>query len=135
MLARQHSQLSEPGLSELIVPAWQETTAELTMPMLAHLSHQSGNRWLTWIGSKLPSKTELDAYGFNQRTLRLMRSKDDAENLWMMWETLNTGTSAFVVAFFDDKNCRIHRQERSHLEQACYSGNARALLIQQPSTS
>ncbi|WP_096086473.1 hypothetical protein [Agaribacterium haliotis] len=132
MLAQQHSALAVPGVSEVIVPTWEHASLELVLPMLAHLSHQAGERWLTWIAPDLPPKSELDKYGFNPRTLRFIRSSGDEQSLWMMWDALNNGTSAFVVSSFAKSYGLVQTKERKHLQQACSQGNSRALVLTLP---
>jgi len=134
MLASQPSSIhiEQPGLSELIVPSFEQHSYELMLPMLSHLSHQSGDRWLTWISSERHPKQLFEYYGFKLNSVRQIRSESDEETLWLMWETLNNGTSAFVVGDFAD-NVSVQSRERHLLEQACANGHSRALVLKLPS--
>lgn len=124
--------LAAPGVSEIVIPAWEQASFELVLPMLAHLSHQAETRWLTWIGKSGLSKTTIAPHPFAESNLRMISSKSDEETLWMMWEALNNGTSAFVAASFDNPNS-VQEKERQLLTNACHNGHSRALIIKCPS--
>lgn len=123
--------LHKPGVSELIIPAREEASFELLLPMLAHLSYQTENRWLTWIGSSSLTKSELIQHQLNANSVRVIQSANDAETLWMMWDALNNGTSAFVVSSFTDSST-VTRKEIQQLENACTNGHSRALVVKMP---
>lgn len=127
------TKLLNPGVSELMIPAWEQASLELLLPMLSHLSHQADNRWLTWIGKPCLSKQIAKTHQVNRSNVRMINSQNDEETLWLMWDALNNGTSAFVVATFEASNC-VSYKERTLLEQACFSGNARALVVKFPET-
>lgn len=123
--------LLKPGVSELMIPAWEQASLELLLPMLSHLSHQADDRWLTWIGQPCLSKQIAKMHQLNRSNVRMINSQNDEETLWLMWDALNNGTSAFVVATFESPTCVTHK-ERKLLEKACFSGNARALVVKFP---
>lgn len=127
----EHTKLLKPGVSELMIPAWEQASFELLLPMLSHLSHQAEDRWLTWIGKPCLSKDIAQAHQLNRSNVRMINSQSDQETLWLMWDALNNGTSAFVVASFQSTQSVTHK-ERSLLEAACNSGHARALVVKFP---
>lgn len=132
MLAQEQTRsISQPGVSEILIPAWEQTSIDLVLPMLAHLSHQAGNRWLTWISPTGLSKAKVEEFEFNTGNVRLIHSHNDAETLWAMWDALSLGTSAFVVgSFFDGQS--VQQNERQQLENACLNGDARGLVLKLP---
>lgn len=125
---------ASPGVSELLIPSWEQDSLDLVLPMLAHLSHQTSDRWLTWLGQTGISKQDISTHSFDANKLRTIRSQSDEETLWMMWDALNNGTSAFVVAIFNDASS-VSQKEIEQLEQACFSGNTRALVIKCPNSN
>ena len=123
--------IQQPGVSELIIPSWEQASLELVLPMLAHLSHQAHDRWLTWIGNPPLTRIQIKQHAFSDQNLRVIKSRNDDEVLWMMWDALNNGTSSFVVGCI--KECaKAQDKERRLLEQACFAGSSRALIIKQP---
>lgn len=132
-LTHAQTALLKPGVSELVIPNWEQASFELLLPMLAHLSHQAGQRWLTWIGKNGLSKPSISHHPFAESNLRMIQSANDEETLWMMWDTLNNGTSAFVVATIDNPTS-VQEKERQLLDKACQHGHSRALIIKFPSS-
>ncbi len=124
----QYQTINQPGVSEIILPETRNSSLELVLPMLAHLSHKAGSRWMSWIGTNNLSKSTFDEYQFENANVRLIRSQSNEETLWMMWDALNHGTSSFVVGEFQS-GIKLQRNEVKQLEQACYSGNCRALIL------
>ncbi len=121
----------KPGVSEIILPAQEQNTNELILPMLAHLSHQAEDRWLTWVCQDRLPKDLFESYGFNLQNVRIICSPSDHQTLWVMWEALNNSTSAFVVANFNH-DTSVKNRERVLLENACMNGNSRALVLKYP---
>jgi len=124
----QTQQITHPGVSEIIIPEAHGASLDLVMPMLAHLSHKAGARWMSWIGESNVPQTAFDEYQFERGNVRLIHSHNDEESLWMLWDALNNGTSAFVVASFTSSKY-VQKNEIAKLEQACYQGNSRALVL------
>lgn len=120
--------LLKAGISELILPSWEQASFELLLPMVSHLSHQAGERWLTWLGKTNLSKGIGLKHELNRKNIRTIASANDEETLWMTWDALNNGTSAFVVASFE-LSSTVTQKERAQLEQACANGQCRALII------
>lgn len=118
----------QPGVSEIVMPAGGQETGELILPMLAHLSQQSKDRWLTWISPDVLPKQLYRSYGFSLKNVRTIHSSNDEQSLWIMWDALNNGTSDYVVAGFN-QSASVTKRERRLLETACQNGNARALIL------
>lgn len=122
------SALLAPGVSEIVIPSFGEISLELILPMVAHLSRQSDERWLTWIGETQLSKTKSVHHQFSADCTRTISSRSDEETLWLMWEAANNGTSAFVVATLNNPSTVMTKQ-RALLEQACNKGKSRILIL------
>lgn len=119
------SQFARPGLSEIILP---HESNELILPMLAHLSHQADDRWLTWVSAAKLPKNVYENYGFNLNNVRTINSSSDESTLWLMWEALSNSTSAFVVGTFHHGSS-VGNREIQQLENACHTGQSRALIL------
>ena len=130
MIALKHTQTLQQnsGISEIIMPQRQNDSLELLLPMLAHLSRQTDERWMTWIAAPQLSKALVTHYGFNLNKVRLMHSQSDEESLWLSWEALNNGTSAYVVTHLQQAHT-FHAKERGQLEVAANYGYSRGLII------
>ena len=136
MLARQYpnridphpNPIGNPGVTEIVLPGSEQHSSELVLPMLAHLSHQAADRWFTLVGPERLPKDVCERYGFNLLNVRSLASQQDESTLWMVWDALNNGTSAFVVASLQHSSS-VKNRERALLEQACLTGQSRALLL------
>ena len=112
------------GITEVIMTDKSEGL-QLVLPMLAHLSRQDRDRWLTWIAPPCVSREMLRSYGFAVANVRLIYTRDDAEALWVLWDALANGNSANVVAHL---NC-LSDSDRENLENAALIGKARGLVL------
>lgn len=114
------------GITEIVLPPLLNPGGlDLVLPMLAHLSQASSNRWFTWIGSEQLSRTKATEYQLRDEVFRFVRSPNDKETLWMFWEALSNGNSATVVAVMhhiDEKNRRL-------LEQAAQRGGSLGIIL------
>jgi cell division inhibitor SulA len=127
----QDSQISSAGVSEIIVPAWESASFELLLPMLSHLSRNVSDRWLTLVGGQRISKNLLEQYQFASDKVRHIPSASDKDSLWLTWESLNNGTSSFVVTNLQDSSS-VKEDERALLKTAASRGNARCLVLKFP---
>lgn len=125
------NQLSSAGVSEIIVPAWESASFELLLPMLSHLSRNASDRWLTLVGGQRLSKSMLAQYQFCAANIRHIPSASDKDSLWLTWESLNNGTSSFVVTNLQDPSS-VKQDERCLLKSAAENGNSRCLLLKFP---
>lgn len=133
MLAYQHAkpQSQKPKVSEIIIPTPFSSAFELVLPMVAHLSHQTGDRWMTWIGADKLDKSSIAEFDLNYSHVRMMHSSSDEETLWMMWDALQNGTSAVVIGSFN-LNQSVQQTATHQLEMACKQGSSRALILKHP---
>lgn len=122
---RQPQRRNSTGLTEIVLPAGDEPDYDIVLPMLAHLSHQSENRWLTWIAPRGITKARLLAFGFNLQRVQVISCNSKRDLPWLLWEALNNGTSATVVADIDG----FSEQDMEKLELAASQGQCRALLL------
>ena len=112
------------GITELIL-AKHDNSISMVLPMLAHLSHQSDKRWLTWISPTKISKPLLEAYGFSLGRVRLVHTASDQESKRALQKALANGNSETVVAELN----AIGEQERRGLETACTIGESQGLIL------
>ncbi|TVZ39167.1 cell division inhibitor SulA [Alteromonadaceae bacterium 2753L.S.0a.02] len=114
----------DAGITEIILSV-SEPPYALALPMLAHLSRNTGGRWLTWVTSTPLSKHTLEEYGFNIENLRVIYAISNEQAKWITWEALQNGNSDAVVASLDG----LSSKELQDLEAASLSGGCRGLLL------
>lgn len=112
------------GVTELVLTSENSDQLHLLLPMLAYLSHNSANRWITWISPKYLSRDLLLAYGVNINCLQLIHCQDE-NPLWVIWEALASGTSNTVIA----NPGRLSEKELLQLEVAATKGECQGLLL------
>lgn len=114
------------GITEIILPTIADPHGgDLVLPMIAHLSQSTENRWFTWIGPEPLSREKARRYQLKEGTLRFIHAPNDRETLWMFWEALSNGNSATVVAmldFIDERNRRL-------LESASKQGGSLGIIL------
>ena len=112
------------GITEVVLPHAQDSL-NLVLPTLAHLSRQTGSRWLTWISPQGVSREMLSEYGFDLSKVRLIHIRNQEELMWVLWDALVAGNSQTIVASpgkLSDKDLRS-------LETAAARGNCQGVLI------
>ncbi|MDO3386392.1 SulA-like leucine-rich domain-containing protein [Gilvimarinus sp. SDUM040013] len=114
-------------LTELVLTQGAADSWAMVMPMIAHLSHQSDGRWLTWITRETISHSLLERFGVDTSRLRLVHCKDDAKQLWVSWDALALGNSHTVIA----SPGRLGKQELAQLESAAMQGRCQGLLLRE----
>jgi cell division inhibitor SulA len=112
------------GVTELVLTSESPEQLHLLLPMLAYLSHNSGDRWITWISPKHLNRDLLAAYGVNTQCIRLIHCQDE-NPLWLIWEALASGTSNTVIA----SPGRLNEKELMQLEVAATKGECQGLLL------
>ena len=120
-----HSTAVSSGVTELILSAGQPEQLSMVLPMLAHLSRQDDERWITWIAPRSISRELLEQFGVDAQKLRLIHPPQTSDHCWILWEALSTGTSHTVVA----SPGVICDRDMKRLEHAAYMGNSRGLLL------
>ena len=123
--ARQFSASESAGVTEVVLPEQSQSQLTLVLPMLAHLSRQSGDRWFTWIAPRNISRQMLTEYGFDLSKVRLIHTRDSEETLWVLWQALAEGNSDTVVA----SPGKVSDRALNRLEEAALIGRGRGLLI------
>lgn len=92
-------------MTEVIIPQGQNSN-HILFPLVASLSKQQENellhsntkRWVTWITDRKPSKQQLDSFGSNNINIRIIHTRVQEDNRWIIWEALNKGNSHTVIA-------------------------------------
>ncbi|MFT5083965.1 MAG: cell division inhibitor SulA [Lentisphaeria bacterium] len=113
------------GITEILMANSGPSNQLMIMPMLAHLSQQTKDRWFTWIAPKGGSKKNFDGFGFDKQRVRLIHTRNDEETLWVLWEALRNGTSAAVAANLSS----LGDKDRANLETAARIGGTRGLVL------
>lgn len=93
--------------------------------MLAHLSHNNRDRWVTWIAPGPIDRQLLEHYGVNTGKLRLIHTANDQDSRWIIWQALAEGNSHTVIAspgLLSDK-------EIARFEEAAQAGNCQGLML------
>lgn len=112
-----------------VVTTNENDSLEMLLPMLAYLSRESKDRWLTWVAPKnltaRINKKVLLAYGFALDQVRIILPENNDSLLRFLWDALANGTSAHVVANLD----ALSEEDRIHLEEACLKGGAQGLIL------
>lgn len=119
------------GITEIVLPAAIEHQSAYVLPMLAHLSRQTEDRWFTWIAPRAwispqgINRKLLQDFGFALDKLRIIHTHNDDETRWVLWDALAMGNSATVVASYES----LSAQEIGKLEEAARIGDAQGLLL------
>ncbi|MCP8898811.1 cell division inhibitor SulA [Gilvimarinus xylanilyticus] len=121
-------QTTQPsGLTELVLTQHSAGSWLMVMPMIAHLSRQGGDRWLTWLTQEpVPAKI-LQEFGVDTSRLRLVHCKSEEEQLWVCWDALALGNSHTVIA----NPGSLTKQALAQLEKASQIGQSQGLLIRE----
>ena len=115
---------STSGVTELVLTSNSPEQLQILLPMLAFLSNQHENRWITWIAPEYLNRQVLEAYGVNTRCIRLIHCAPE-NLLWVTWEALASGTSTTVIA----SPGKLSEKELHHLEAAAHKGQCQGLLL------
>lgn len=102
----------------------------LLLPMLAHLTHQAEDQWLTIVATepvceRILNTARLKAVGAAAEKIRVIRANKIEDVLWISWEALSLGNSHTVVACPGAISAESYKQ----LEAAAQSGRCQALLL------
>lgn len=115
---------STSGVTELVLTSNSPEQLQILLPMLAFLSNQHENRWITWIAPEYLNRQVLEAYGVNTCCIRLIHCAPE-NLLWVTWEALASGTSNTVIA----SPGKLSEKELHHLEAAAHKGQCQGLLL------
>jgi cell division inhibitor SulA len=115
---------STSGVTELVLTSKSPEQLQILLPMLAFLSNQHENRWITWIAPEYLNRQVLEAYGVNTSCIRLIHCAPE-NLLWVTWEALASGTSNMVIA----SPGKLSEKELHHLETAAHKGQCQGLLL------
>lgn len=113
------------GVTELVLTSDSPEQFALLMPMIAHLSNNAQDRWITWIAPHNISRELLDSYGVNTRNIRVIHCNDHLSPLWVTWEALAAGNSHTVIS----SPGKLTDKELHQLEIAAMQGECHGLLL------
>ena len=126
----EHPAGANSGLTELILSANETQQAQLLLPMLAELTRQSQDQWITFVAldgfcEQLLNAEQLKTLGAEHHKIRVVRARNSADARWITWEALKLGNSHTVIA------CpgKLTALELSQLESAARAGNSQGLLL------
>ncbi len=116
-------------ISEVIL-AGNAAQANLTLAMLAHLSHQyktsqQADRWLTWICPIQVGKEALANFDFDVLGMRILHPKHEGQIPELMQAALNAGTSHTVAVQCTGFSHKLY----PWLEQAADHGMCDGIII------
>ena len=96
--------LIKSRMTEVIIPQAQNSN-HILLPLVASLSKQQQSptpqacsRWVTWITDRRPNRQQLDSYGSDNSNIRVIHTRAQDDNRWVIWEALSTGNSRTVIA-------------------------------------
>lgn len=113
------------GVTELVLTNDSPEHAALLFPMIAHLSKNCQDRWITWIAPQNVTRQLLERYGVDTCLIRLIHTHKEQNALWITWEALAAGNSHTVIA----SPGKLTDKELMQLETAAMRGNCQGLLL------
>lgn len=113
------------GITEVVLPGSVEHEYAYILPMLAHLSRQSEDRWFTWIAPRGINRQLLMDYGFALDKVRIIYTHNDEETSRVLWDALSLGNSSTVVVSHEG----LCANDISNLEEAARIGGTQGLLL------
>ncbi|WP_086931494.1 cell division inhibitor SulA [Agarilytica rhodophyticola] len=119
------------GITEVVLPGNDIESHAMVLPMIAYLSHQNQDKWLTWIAPQNISKAILKQYDFANHNIRLIHPHDHEEGLRIFCNALVNGNSNTVIGsldFFTEK-------DRATLELASRHGHTRGIVLRTRNSS
>ena len=126
---QQLKQNPSTGITELVL-APERDPLKLLLPMIAHMTEAAGDQWVSFIAptevcDAMLEKSQLHQAGVSLKHLRVIRTEDINDVLWMSWEALNLGNSHTVVAWTGEISDLAVQQ----LESAAKMGHSEGLVL------
>lgn len=113
------------GITELVLTHNAPAQTPLLLPMVAHLSQDNSDRWLTWINPGPVDRQLLSDYGADTGRIRLIHTHSHTDSRWIIWEALAEGNSHTVIA----APGRLSEREMQQLESAARKGECQGLIL------
>lgn len=113
------------GVTELVLTSDSPEQIALLLPMIAYLSNNCCDRWITWIAPHNISRELLESYGINTAYIRVIHCQNPQTLLWITWEALSAGNSHTVIS----SPGKLTDKELMHLELAAKTGKCQGLLL------
>ena len=111
-------------ITEVLIPEGQNSNA-IVIPLVASLSGQKNDGWLTWITHRKPSKQQLELLSVNMEKLRIVHIKENTDSRWMLWAALAEGNSHTVIA----DSSILSKDDIDSLEMAAIKGDCLGISI------
>lgn len=115
---------STRAIAQVVFPASVNSLAAI-LPMVASLTHQTSERWVTWITHRQPIKAMLEAYGANLRRLRIVHVQPDSDSRWIAWQALAQHNSHTVIA----EQEKWSEDDIKALEKAALATESKGVMI------
>lgn len=119
------AQSTSSGLTELVLTGDNSQQMALIMPMIAYLSKQDDERWITWITAHKLDPKLLRTFGVNTNCLRIVHSQHPEDQRWIAWDALTLGNSHTVIA----SPGKLTKRDLTQLENAAKNGGAQGILL------
>ena len=113
-------------ITEMVLPAASELEAHIVLPVIAHLSHNDQQRWLTWVGPFCLSRQACESFQIHWQSLLQIFPRHHNSNVELICRALKSGKSHTVAGYIQQP---LNQQEMLMLEQAAEAGQSQALLI------
>lgn len=113
------------GITELVLTGDNAQQMSLIMPMIAYLSKQDDNRWITWITAYKPDRGLMQKFGVNTKYLRFIHSNSSEDQRWIAWDALALGNSHAVIA----SPGKLTKKDFYQLESAAKNGGSQGILL------
>jgi cell division inhibitor SulA len=130
---------SKNRMNEMIIPQTHNSN-HILFSLVASLSQKKekksspalpkGSRWVTWITDRKPSRHQLDSYGSDNSTIRIIHTRTEDDNRWLIWEALSKGNSRMVIADVTD----VTTDDIAQFESAAQQGQCVGILARSTNT-
>jgi len=119
-----HPKIIERGIAEIVIPP-SIASAPIISPIVASLSQQTSDGWITWITLTRPNKASLIASGANTNRLRIVYIDRNDDARWVFWQALAQGNSHTVIA----EQSSWSKRDMEKLEIAAERGQCKGVAI------
>ena len=119
---------NEQYIAEVVIPqsiVHVVNVNSIILPIIASLTQQSSERWITWITHRQPDKASLLQCGVDLNKLRVIHVSKNEDTRWILWQALAQGNSHTVLA----ERSYWNLKDKEYLEEAGSSGNTNGIAI------
>lgn len=115
---------SQRAISEVIIPSFTDSHV-ITPSIVASMTQQVSDRWVTWITSSPVNSRQLARLGVNASSLRIVHVKNHEDARWIIWQALSQGNSCKVIA----EQAYFSEADIEEMEAAAKIGQCHGILI------